>query len=134
MAISCADAATHLDEINEEEGDDLEENPTEDKVVPKTNFTHYQFLENEEENDNKELEVLQQNYDTLLKMSGKYAGTAENAIRRTKMEIYMCKVEEMKVELESAYSEIRFLEYEVIKAKAKMDRISNKKLDTMLEA
>lgn len=47
-----------------------------------------------------------------------------------KMKIYMCKVEEMKVELESAYSNIRFLEHEVIK----VNRISNKKLDSMLEA
>ena len=45
----------------------------------------------------------------------------------------MCKVEEMKVELESAYSKSRFLEHEVIKANAKVDRISNKKLDSMLE-
>ena len=76
----------------------------------------------------RSLEVLQQNYDTLLKVSSKYAWTLENAIRRMKMEIYMCKVEEMKVELESAYSNIRFLEHEVIK----VDRISNKKLDSML--
>ena len=54
MAISSVDAATHLDQINEEEGDDLEENPIEDEVVPETNFIHYQFSENEEENDNKE--------------------------------------------------------------------------------
>ena len=45
MAISCANATTHLDEINEEEGDDFEENPTGDEVVPETNFTHYQFTE-----------------------------------------------------------------------------------------
>ena len=40
----------------------------------------------------------------------------------------------MKVELERAYSKIRILKHEVIKANAKVDRISNKKLDSMLEA
>ena len=46
----------------------------------------------------------------------------------------MCKVEELKVELESAYSKIRFLEHEVIEANAKVDRISRQKLDSMLES
>ena len=46
----------------------------------------------------------------------------------------MCKVEELKVELESAYSKIRFLEHKVIEANAKVDRISRQKLDSMLES
>lgn len=43
MAISNGDATTHLDEINEEDGDDLETIPTEKEVVPETNFSNYQF-------------------------------------------------------------------------------------------
>lgn len=43
MAISNGDATTHLDEINEEDGDDLETIPTEKEVIPETNFSNYQF-------------------------------------------------------------------------------------------
>ena len=144
IAISSGDAKSHLDEINEEDGDYLKAIPTEDEVVPETNFSHYQFSNNEEEDGKKDLVVLQQN--AFLKVSGKYARTAENAIRGMKkaeeekevtleeLEIYMCKVEELKVELEGAYSKIRFLEHEVIEANAKVDRISSKKLDFMLQA
>lgn len=144
VAISSGDAKSHLDEINEEDDADLKAIPTEDEVVPETNFSHYQFSNTEEEDGKKELVVLQQN--ALLKVSGNYARTAENAIRGMKkaeeekevtleeLESYMCKVEELKVELEGAYSKIRFLEHEVIEANAKVDRISSKKLDFMLEA
>ena len=46
MDISNANAASHPEEINKEDGDNLEVDPTEDEVVSKTNFFHYQFLSN----------------------------------------------------------------------------------------
>ena len=46
MDISNADAAAHLEEINKEDGDNLEVDPTEDEVVLKTNFSQYQLLSN----------------------------------------------------------------------------------------
>ena len=46
MEISNANVAAHLEEINKEDGDNLEADPTEDEVVLKTNFSHYQFLSN----------------------------------------------------------------------------------------
>ena len=46
MEISNADVAAHLEEINKEDGDNLEADPTEDEVVLKTNFSHYQLLSN----------------------------------------------------------------------------------------
>ena len=46
MDISNADVAAHPEEINKEDGDNLEVDPTEDEVVLKTNFSHYQFLSN----------------------------------------------------------------------------------------
>ena len=44
MDISNANATSHPEEINKEDGDNLEVDPTEDEVVSKTNFFHYQFL------------------------------------------------------------------------------------------
>ena len=46
MDISNTNAASHPEEINKEDGDNLEVDPTEDEVVSKTNFFHYQFLRN----------------------------------------------------------------------------------------
>ena len=46
MDISNANAASHPEEINKEDGDNLEVDPTEDEVVSKTNFFHYLFLSN----------------------------------------------------------------------------------------
>ena len=46
MEISNADVAAHLEEINKEDGDNLEADPTEDEVVLKTNFSQYQLLSN----------------------------------------------------------------------------------------
>lgn len=59
MAISSVDATSHLKEINEKDGDELEANPNEDEIVPETKFSHYQFSDNEGEDDKEELFVLQ---------------------------------------------------------------------------
>lgn len=49
IAISSVDVAFHLEEINEEDGDELEADPTEDEVDRETNFSHYRFSNNEED-------------------------------------------------------------------------------------
>ena len=45
-----------------------------------------------------------------------------------------CEVEKMKAELLNAYSKIKFLELEIIQANVKVERISTKKLDSMLSS
>ncbi|KAL0005472.1 hypothetical protein SO802_013033 [Lithocarpus litseifolius] len=126
MAISSVNATSDLVETNEKDGDDLETNPTVFEVVLGTNFSHSQFSNNEG--------------------GGKYARIVENAIRRMKkveeeneatleeLEIYMCKVKKLKVELDSAYLEIKFLELELIEANSRVDKLSCEKPDSMLEA
>ena len=45
-----------------------------------------------------------------------------------------CEVEELKEELLNAYSKIKFLELEIIQINVKVERISTKKLDSMLSS
>ena len=45
-----------------------------------------------------------------------------------------CEVEELKEELLNAYSKIKFLELEIIQANVKVERISTKKLDSVLSS
>lgn len=73
MAISSVNAISHLEEINEDDDGDLEVEPTESKVAPETDFNHYQFSDNKDEEEREDLVNLQQNYDALLKVSEKYA-------------------------------------------------------------
>ena len=43
-----------------------------------------------------------------------------------------CEIETLNGELTEAYSKIKFLEFEVVQAKAKVERVSSKKLDEVL--
>ena len=45
-----------------------------------------------------------------------------------------CEVEELKEELLNAYSKIKFFELEIIQANVKVERISTKKLDSVLSS
>ena len=45
-----------------------------------------------------------------------------------------CEVKELKKELLNAYSKIKFLELEIIQANVKVERISNKKLDSVFSS
>ena len=45
-----------------------------------------------------------------------------------------CEVEGLKEELMEAYSKIKFLELEIIQANVKVERISTKKLDSVLSS
>ena len=87
---------------------------------------------------------LQENYNSLLKKSGKYARVAKAAVKKMKKvdEDYRsllvrykeakCEIETMNGELTKAYSKIKFLELEVVQANAKVERVSSKKLDEVL--
>ena len=99
-----------------------------------------------EESDGEEDEStmgLQENYNSLLEKSGEYARMAKEAIKKMKAEEdyrsllvrykeAKCEIEMLNGELTEAYSKIKFLEFEVVQAKAKVERVSSKKLDEVL--
>ena len=88
---------------------------------------------------------LQEFYNALLEKSGEYARVAKAAIRKMKKveENYKsvltqyketkCEVEGLNEELNNAYSKIKFLELEVVQANAKVEHVSAKKLDEVLD-
>ena len=87
---------------------------------------------------------LQQVYDALLEYCGKYAKVAKSAVKKMKkikqehkstlaqLKDAKCVVEELKEELQNAYSKIKFLELEMIQAKVKVEHFTTKKLDSVL--
>ena len=87
---------------------------------------------------------LQESYNTLLEKTGEYARMAKAAIKKMKRveqdyksllvwyKETKCEVETLNGELTEAYSNIKFLEIEVIQANAKVERLSSKKLDEVL--
>ena len=89
---------------------------------------------------------LQEVYDALLEDCGKYAKVAKNAVKKIKkieeehkstlvqLKDAKCEVEELKEELLNAYSKIKFLELEIIQANVKVERISTKKLNSVLSS
>ena len=89
---------------------------------------------------------LQEVYDALLEDCDKYYKVAKNAVRKMKkieeenkftlvqLKEAKCEVKELKEELLNAYSKIKFLELEIIQANVKVERISNKKFDSVLSS
>ena len=89
---------------------------------------------------------LQEVYDALLKDCGKYAKVTKNVVRKMKkieednkstlvqLKEAKCEVEELKEELLNAYSKIKFLKLEIIQENVKVERISIKKLDSVLSS
>ena len=87
---------------------------------------------------------LQEVYDALLEDCDKYAKVAKNAIKKMKiieeghkstlvqLKDAKCDVEGLNEELLNAYLKIKFLELEIIQANVKVERISTKKLDSVL--
>ena len=100
----------------------------------------------EESNDEEEERTvgLQETYNSLLEKTGEYARMAKAAIKKMKKakqdykSLLMryketkCEVKMLNGELTKAYSNIEFLELEVIQANAKVKRVSSKKLDEVL--
>ena len=94
---------------------------------------------------NKSENNLQEVNDALLEDCGKYAKVAKSAIKKMKkiedhkstlvqLKEVKCKVKELKEELLNAYSKTKFLELEIIQANVKVERISTKKLDSVLSS
>ena len=133
MAITIVDFRDELSDLADElgihsEGEEVDD--LEDKNV---------YLNEGEKN-------LQEVYDALLEDCGKYAKVAKNAVKKIKkieeehkstlvqLKGAKCEVEELKEELLNAYSKIKFLELEIIQANVKVERISTKKLNSVLSS
>ena len=133
MAITTVNSRDELSNLVEKLGVHSEDEEVEDK-------------EDEEVCLNKGKKNLQKVYDALLKDCGKYAKVANNAIKKMKkieeehkctlvqLKEAKCEVEGLKAELVEAYSKTKFLELEIIQANVKMERISTKKLDSVLSS
>ena len=102
-----------------------------------------------EESDVEEDEnaaCLQENYNSLLEKSGKYAHVAKAAVKKMKKadEDYKsllmrhkeakCEIEKLNGELSEAYTKVRFLEQEVMQTNAKIERVSTKKLNDVISS
>ena len=84
--------------------------------------------------------------DALLEDCGQYAKVAKSIVKKMKkieedhkstlvqLKDAKCEVEELKEELLNAYSKIKFLKLEVIQANVKVERITTKKLDSVLSS
>ncbi|XP_065621538.1 uncharacterized protein LOC136064131 [Quercus suber] len=102
------------------------------------------IVEESEDEEVGEAVELQETYNSLLEKIGEYAKVANAAIKKMKRaeEDYRilivqyketkCEVEKMNGKLLEAYSKICFLEHEVLRANAQVDRVSSKKLNEML--
>ena len=87
--------------------------------------------------EDKSTASLQENYNSLLEKSGKYARVAMAAVKKMKKaeEDYKkvkCEIETLNGELTEAHTKVKFLELEVVQANAKIERVSTKKLDEVL--
>ena len=102
-----------------------------------------------EESDAEEDESttnLQKNYNSLLEKLGEYTRVAKAAVKKMKKaeEDYKsllicykgakCEIETLNGELLEAYTKVRFLEHEVVKANTKIERVSTKKLDDVISS
>ena len=86
----------------------------------------------------------QENYNSLLEKSREYARVAKAVVKKMKKaeEDYRslllrykeakCEIETLNGELTEAYTNVKFLELEVVQANAKVGRVSSKKLDEVL--
>ena len=133
MEITAVDFRDELSNLVDElgvhsEGEEVEESKDEDVCL------------NEDEKN------LQEVYDALLEDCSKYAKVTKNAVRKVKkieeenkstlvqLKEAKCEVEKLKEELLNAYSEIKFLELEIIQVNVKVEHISTKKLDSVLSS
>ena len=101
-------------------------------------------VEESNDEDDKKSESLQENYNSLFEKLGEYARVAKAAMKKMKKaeEDYRsllvrykeakCKIETLNEELTKAYTKVKFLELEVVQANAKVERVSNKKLNDVI--
>ena len=87
---------------------------------------------------------LQENYNSLLEKSRKYARVAKVKKMKKAEEDYRsllmshkeakCEIEKLNGELSEAYTKVRFLEQEVMQANAKIESVSTKKLNDVISS
>ena len=102
------------------------------------------IVEESDVEEDEDTTGLQENYNSLLEKFGEYARVAKAVVKEIKKaeEDYKsllvhykeakCEIETLNGELTEAYLNIKFLELEVVKANAKVKRVSTKKLDDFL--
>ena len=108
-------------------------------------FTLFELsVEETDDEEDEEAVGLQENYNSLLEKTAKYAKVVKVAIKKIKRakEDYKsllvrykepkCERETLNRELTEAYTMIKFLELEMVQANAKVERVSSKKLDKVL--
>ena len=133
MAIASVDSKDDLSNLVDEIG-----NISEDEEIEES--------ENEDVCQNEGENNLQEAYDSLRGDCGKYAKVTNLAMKNMKnveeehrcilvqLKEAKCEVEGLKGELVEAYSNIKFLELEIIQANVKVERIYIKKLDNVLSS
>ena len=102
------------------------------------------IVEESDVEEDEDTTGLQENYNSLLEKSGEYARVAKATLKKMKKakEDYRsllvryneakCEIETLNGELTEAYTQVKFLEHEVVQANAKVERVSTKKLDDVL--
>ena len=102
------------------------------------------IVEESDDDEDERTMGLQESYNTLLEKTNEYARVAKVAIKKMKRaeqdyksllvryKETKCEVETLNRELTEAYSNIKFLELDMIQANAKVERVSSKKLDEVL--
>ena len=133
MTIAFVDSKNDLNKLVDELGDISEDEEVEESKDE-------DVYQNEGENN------LQEAYDSLLEDYSKYAKVANLAVKKMKkveeehkgilVQLMEAKyeVEGLKGKLVEAYSKIKFLKLEIIQANVKVERISTKKLDSVLSS
>ena len=102
------------------------------------------IIEESDAEEDEDTTGLQENYNSLLEKSGEYERVAKATVKKMKKaeEHYRsllvrykeakCEIKTPNGELTEAYTNVRFLEHEVVQANAKVERVSTKKLDDVL--
>ena len=102
------------------------------------------ILEETDDEEDEEAMGLQETYNSLLEKTGEYAKVAKVAIKKMKRvekdyrsllvryKEAKCEIETLNGELIEAYTKVKFLKLEVVRANAKVEKVSTKKLDDVL--
>ena len=133
MAIAHVESSEDLNLLVQEPGEHSDEESIE-------------IVEESDVEEDENATCLQENYNSLLEKSGKYARVAKAAVKKMKKadEDYRsllmrhkeakCKIKNLNGELSEAYTKVRFLEQEVVQANAKIERVSTKKLNDVISS
>ena len=133
MAIAYVESSEDLNLLVQKLGDHSDEESIE-------------IVEESDVEEDENAACLQENYNSLLEKSGKYACVAKTAVKKMKKaeEDYRslpmrhkdtkCKIEKLNGELSKAYTKVRFLAQEIVQANVKIERVSIKKLNGVISS